>query len=118
MRTSNLLGCAALAGLATASHDAYLWTVDAGTARAASNQVASIESYTAERILARRKGVSASQKIKVTDQNVLSDINRYGGWQQPLFSEGQSQQPAKVFIRLSGYSGSEYPCVNGSICRS
>ena len=95
-----------LVSAAAATHDAYLWTIDAGGVTPGSlNQVSSVSSFTAERILARRKGVSESH-VKIEDQNILADLNRFGGWQQPLFGADTSKQPAKVFISISGYDGS------------
>jgi len=104
MRASNLLWqCAALAGTATASSDAYLWTVDTGATNHGSNQVSTTSSSTAERIIARRKGVTESAYLYTTDETVLSDLNTYGGYQQPIFGAGSKEAPAKVFIRISGY---------------
>lgn len=104
MRLSSTLLCGAtLATAATAAGDAYLWTVDAGVVKPASNQVASTSSSDAERILARRKGIDESHYMPVTDQNLLNDLNEYGGYQVPLFGSGSHEQPAKLFIRISGY---------------
>lgn len=107
MKASIILGCAAIGGAAAASSDAYLWTVDSGQVKTSANQVSSISSFTAERILARRKGVTDSAYMHITDESILSDLNRYGGWQQPLFGASPSQHPAKVFISISGYAGSK-----------
>ena len=97
---------ALLAGVAAAANDAYLWTIDAGGVTPGSlNQVSSVPCFTAERILARRKGVKDSAHGKVLDDSVLADLNRFGGWQQPLFGAGSTQRPAKVFISISGYDG-------------
>lgn len=98
--------CAALAGVGNAAHNAYLWTVDAGIDQQPSNQASAISSWTAERIIARRRGISDSQYIQETNQDVLSDISRFGGWQPPLFGAGKSQRPVKVFVHISGYEGS------------
>lgn len=100
-----LWSCATLVGAATASNDAYLWTVDAGNTKQVYNQASAISSWTAERIIARRKGASDSQYIDTASQDVISDLNRFGGWQPPLFGAGQSEQPAKVFVRISGFNG-------------
>lgn len=97
-----------LAGAAAASNDAYLWTVDAGGVSPGNvNQVSSVSSFTAERILARRKGVTDSAHGKILDEGVLVDLNRFGGWQQPLFGAGSAQQPAKIFISISEHNGGE-----------
>lgn len=107
MRTPALFyQCAALIGAANAAHDAFLWTVDAGIDQQPSNQASAISSWTAERITARRKGIPDSQYLQETNQDVLLDISRFGGWQPPLFGEGKSRRPAKVFIHISGYEGS------------
>lgn len=101
-----LTASALLAGAATAANDAYLWTIDAGGVTPGSlNQVSSVPCFTAERVLARRKGVTDSAHGKVLDDGVLADLNRFGGWQQPLFGAGSTQRPAKVFISISGYDG-------------
>jgi len=105
MKSSSILQCAALVGAVSASSDAYLWTVDAGQVKQSANQVTSTDSFTAERILARRKGVTDSAYVHITDESVLSDLNQYGGWQQPLFGASPSEHPAKIFIRISGYEG-------------
>lgn len=105
MKSSTIWQCAALAGVVSAASDAYLWTIDAGNVKLSTNQVTSIDSYTAERILARRKGVTDSAYLDITDESVLSDLNQYGGWQQPLFGASPSEHPAKIFIRISGYDG-------------
>lgn len=109
MKSSTILQCVALAGAASASSDAYLWTVDAGQVRESANQVASTDSFTAERILARRKGVTDSAYMRITDESVLSDLNQYGGWQQPLFGASVLDHPAKIFVRISGYDGGQFP---------
>ena len=105
MKSSIILHCAALAGAVSASSDAYLWTVDAGQVKPSANQVTSTDSLTAERILARRKGVTDSAYMHITDESVLSDLTQYGGWQQPLFGASPSEHPAKIFVRISGYDG-------------
>lgn len=108
MKTSNFLWqCAAFAGIATASSDAYLWTVDAGSVKHGGTQVSSTSSSTAERIIARRKGVTESAYMPITDETILSDLNEYGGYQQPLFGASSQEHPSKVFIRISGYSKGE-----------
>lgn len=95
-----------LAGAASAASDAYLWTIDAGGVTPGNaNQVSSVPCFTAERILARRKGVTDSARGKVLDEGVLADLNRYGGWQQPLFGADSAEQPAKIFISISEYNG-------------
>lgn len=108
MKTSGLLlSFAALVCTARAAHDAYLWTVDAGIEQQPSNQASAISSWTAERIVERRKGVSDSKYIHEANQDILSDISRFGGWQPALFGSGKSEQPAKVFVHISGYEGSK-----------
>lgn len=97
---------ALLAGAVAAANDAYLWTIDAGGVTPGNlNQVSSISSFTAERILARRKGVTDSAQGKSLDEAALADLNRFGGWQQPLFGSDIKQQPAKAFISISGFKG-------------
>ena len=106
-----------LAGAAAASNNAYLWTVDAGGVSPGNvNQVSSVSSFTAERILARRKGVTDSAHSKVLDEGVLVDLNRFGGWQQPLFGAGSTQQPAKIFISISEYNGGKERPWTGEDC--
>lgn len=105
--SSTLLNGAALVGAASAASDAFLWAVDAGVIKPGSNQVASTSSSDAERILARRKGIDESDYMPVTDPSLLSDLNEYGGYQTPLFAGGSEQHPAKLFIRISGYEGSQ-----------
>lgn len=105
MRTGGLLWqCAALAGVATASSDAYLWTVDAGSVKYGGLQVSTTSSSTAEMIIARRKGVTDTAYMPITDETILSDLNEYGGYQQLLFGAAVEDHPAKVFIRIDGYT--------------
>lgn len=106
MKTSDLIQYAALAGAAYADNDAYMWTIDSKM-QASSNQVGSTSSFAAERILARRKGVTDSAHMHITDESLISDLNQYGGWQQPLFGEETADHPARIFIRISGFDGSE-----------
>lgn len=109
MKTRNLfLPCAALLGAASANSDAYLWTVDAGEIRPSSNQVSAITASLGEQIIARRKGLTDSKFISTAKQDVLADLNRYGGWQPPLFGAGEVEPPAKIFISLTGYAGSMF----------
>ena len=106
MRTSSLWQCAALVGAVYADHDAYMWTIDSKM-QVNANQVGSTSSFAAERILARRKGVTESAYLHITDESLLSDLNQFGGWQQPLFGGDPTEYPARIFVQISGYDGSE-----------
>lgn len=108
MRISNTLLCGAtLAVAASAASDAFMWTVDAGTLPPGSNQVEARSSEEGERILARRKGIDESHFMPVTDQDLLNDLNQYGGYQAPILGSGSQEHPAKLFIRISGYGGGQ-----------
>ncbi|EHY59770.1 hypothetical protein HRR83_008309 [Exophiala dermatitidis] len=97
-----LLPCVALLQH-VAAQGAYLFTVDP-EAGSQSPSTSMIDSKLASAILARRRGLTADRKLEITEESLLQDINAYGGYQAPLFPEGQqpTETPGKLFIRISG----------------
>jgi len=100
-----LSGAATILTGATAQ-SAYLWTVDPSVH---SSSTAIIDPDTASSIIARRRGLTDERYLHVADDGVLEEINRFGGYQQPLFGDGQSSDaPGKLFIRISGFDGGRW----------
>lgn len=92
----------------SSSYGAYLWTVDTGSTRQTSGtQVQSITNEAAEGILLRRKGQPDSLFQHDINEDILSDIDAYGGYQKPLFGSGNEQYPERLLVKLSGYTGGE-----------
>lgn len=105
MKVANLCSLATLASC-TLADDGYLWTIDHGAAKYANSQASSISSETASSIVARRRGITDEKYIPSADESVVGDVAQYGGYQMPITGSTSGSTPAKVFIRITGYTGS------------
>lgn len=96
-----------VAGVAAAKspYGAYLWTIDHGSTHQAGAQVQSITSDVAENILVSRQGLPETAYRHPVDDESLTDITKYGGYQRPLFSTGREQTPERLQISITGYTG-------------
>ena len=95
MKCNTILQYSAALALVSASHDAYLWTID--SVDTGSNQANSVSSFAAEQILARRNG---RLSYLSGDDSLIADLNKYGGIQA-----GFGHVPAKILIEIAGYQG-------------
>lgn len=105
MKFASIWSAATFAACAVAE-DAYLWTVDHGSVKYANTQASSISSGVASSIIARRRGFSNDQYSTSADGRALKDVNQYGGYQMPMYGSGSDPIPAKLFIRITGFTGS------------
>ncbi|KIX01466.1 uncharacterized protein Z518_09192 [Rhinocladiella mackenziei CBS 650.93] len=83
-----------------AAQGGYLFTIDQTIT---SSSTAMIDSEMASAIVARRRGLTSDRYLGISNEMMLDDINAYGGYQAPLFRDGQKTDgPGKLFIRISG----------------
>jgi hypothetical protein len=102
----SLFHVAALIGCATAQ-DAYLYNLDIQPRATSSPKSSSIDSETANAILARRLGATESRKLGHVDDVVLDYLNDYGGQRMlSLFGDGRaSSTSSRLVISIEGYDG-------------
>lgn len=91
----------------TAAQNAYLYNLDIQPLAGSFLEDSSIDSETANAILARRLRATESSSLGSVDDVVLEHLNRYGGQQAlSLFqNEAASSIPNRLLIALEGYEG-------------
>jgi hypothetical protein len=104
--SSGVTGCLALVACA-AAQNAYLYNLDIEPRTASSSHSSSIDSETANAILARRLGATASRNLGTTNEQRLEQLNYYGGHQTLSFfsQESTSSKPDRLVVVLEGYEG-------------
>lgn len=95
-----VIGCAA-------AQDAYLYNLDIQPRATSSPKAASIDSETANAILARRFGATEQRRLGPVEDVVLEHLNQYGGQQTiSLFGdEAASSMSNRLLIAIEGYDG-------------
>jgi hypothetical protein len=103
--SSSLLHWLTIAGCA-AAQNAYLYTLDIQPRAASSSMSSSIDSKTANAILARRLGATESMTLGNADDVLLELLGRYGGQQTvSIFGEGPSPKLDRLVVAIEGYDG-------------
>lgn len=117
--SSSLLPWLAVVGYATAQ-DAYLYNLDieahpASPSSSSSSQLVSIDSETANAILARRLGATASIRLGLVDDGILEHLNQYGGQQvlSPFEVDATSSTLDRLIFAIEGYDGDSLPASSG-----
>ncbi len=103
---SSLLHWLAVIGCA-AAQDAYIYNLDVQPPAASSSKPSSIDSDTANAILARRLGATESRKLGLVDDVILAHLNHYGGQRTvlPFADESASSMSDRMMILIEGYEG-------------
>jgi malate synthase len=102
MKTTALIAAYSAVVASASQKDGYMYTIDQNVHSAATQY---IDGDLANSIVARRRGLTDSRYLSIADASTIDDLNTFGGWQQPLFGEGKSRAPGKLFIRISGFDG-------------
>lgn len=82
---------------AAASQAAHVFIYDPLAAKAAPQELSSVSPETARLILARRLGLSRFHSIEDADDDVLGQLNAYGG-RQALFNGPSAREHASAHV--------------------
>lgn len=95
----------------TAAQDAFLHTLDIQPQTAPSSTSSSIDSETANALLARRLGTTGSRSLGPVDDVFLEHLNRYGGQRTlSLFgNDASSTEADRLILAIEGYDGGYKP---------
>lgn len=109
LRLLTLVGCAA-------AQNGYLHLFDIEPRLPSDSISTTINSHTANAILARRIDVTDSRKLGILDDTVLDQLDRFGGHQRlSLFGdENTSTKPHTLIVAIEGYDGTSEDCILSS----
>jgi hypothetical protein len=103
LAAAGLLPC--LAFVATAQK-AYLYNLDLNGDATSSSIYTSIDSETANAILARRLGGTEALSLGRADEDLLQHLNQYGGQQDHALFQSEDESSAnRLVLALQGYDG-------------
>lgn len=114
--SSSLLPWLAFVGYA-AAQDAYLYNLDVQPRLASSSKTSSIDSETANGVIARRLGATELLKLGTVDDTKLENLDRYGGQRTlSFFEDGPGSFISdRLILAIEGYNGTHeiYNCCSG-----